>query len=140
MMQVALEDLHIASDSDVLDDDDPTKTWVQTLEAYQTRGRKRCKICRRRDGLMRRCNNCRHHVHGALHGAFPESMEGSCFLITMNGEFLCRGPNCGTKVTRGRVAVTAAEIQGALQRRGTLQPGDIFPEACLAPAQVVGPK
>eukprot|EP00971_Amphidinium_carterae_P207652 4120396-Amphidinium_carterae.1 len=114
MMQVALEDLHIASDSDVLDDDDPTKTWVQTLKdehgvAYQTCGRKRCKICRRQDGLMRRCNNCRHH----------------------GSQLWNEGP-------RGRVAVTAAEIQGALQRQGTLQPGDTFSEACLAPAQVVG--
>eukprot|EP00971_Amphidinium_carterae_P162219 3215559-Amphidinium_carterae.1 len=79
MMQVDLGDLQVASDSDVPDNQDPTMTWVQTLEdehgvAYQSRGKKRCRVCRGREGLMRRCTSCRHHVHGALHGAFPESM------------------------------------------------------------------
>eukprot|EP00971_Amphidinium_carterae_P116116 2300483-Amphidinium_carterae.2 len=64
-------------------------------------------------------------------------MGGSCFLITMNGDFICRGPNCGKKIPRGRIATTPAEIQGALHRRGTLQLSDMFPEACLAPVQVV---
>eukprot|EP00971_Amphidinium_carterae_P066036 1308148-Amphidinium_carterae.1 len=79
MMQVDIGDLQVASDSDVPDEQHPTMTWVQTLEvehgvAYQSRGKKRCRICRGREGLMQRCNYCRHHVHGALHGAFPESM------------------------------------------------------------------
>eukprot|EP00971_Amphidinium_carterae_P207659 4120567-Amphidinium_carterae.1 len=90
MMQVAHGDLHIARDSDVMGDENPNMTWswVQTLEdkhgvAYKSRGRKRCIICRGRDGLMRRCNNCRHHVHGALHGAYPESMGGSCSRVLL---------------------------------------------------------
>eukprot|EP00971_Amphidinium_carterae_P125869 2493602-Amphidinium_carterae.1 len=69
MMQVSHGDLQCASDSDVIDDEDPSRTWVQTLEnkdgvAYKARGRKRCVICKDTSGLMRRCNRCRHHVHG----------------------------------------------------------------------------
>eukprot|EP00971_Amphidinium_carterae_P148884 2951670-Amphidinium_carterae.1 len=113
MMQVAHGDLHVASDSDVIDDEDPTRTWVQTLEdehgvAYQSRGRKRCVVCRGTSGLMRKCNRCRHHVHGAIHGVYPHSMGGSCFLITTNGDFLCTGANCGKKIPQGRIAADAA--------------------------------
>eukprot|EP00971_Amphidinium_carterae_P235319 4670049-Amphidinium_carterae.1 len=40
----------VASDSDVPDDQEPTKTWVQTLEdehgvACQSIGKKRCRVC-----------------------------------------------------------------------------------------------
>eukprot|EP00971_Amphidinium_carterae_P016365 322764-Amphidinium_carterae.1 len=54
MMLVDEDDLQVASDSDVPDDVDPKKTWVQTLEdehgvADQVRGRKRCRICRGRE-------------------------------------------------------------------------------------------
>eukprot|EP00971_Amphidinium_carterae_P258415 5128971-Amphidinium_carterae.1 len=38
---------------------------------------------------------------------------------------------------KGRVAKTAAAIQRALSQQGTLQPHDMFPEACLAASQVV---
>eukprot|EP00971_Amphidinium_carterae_P319214 6344961-Amphidinium_carterae.1 len=62
-------------------------------------------------------------------------MGGSCFLITMSGEFLCRGAHCGLSVPRGRIASTSAEIQAALHKNGVVATGDMFPEACLAPAQ-----
>eukprot|EP00971_Amphidinium_carterae_P302070 6001124-Amphidinium_carterae.1 len=75
--------------------------------------------------LMRRCTSCRHHVYGALHGAFLESMEG---------------PTCGLRIQsipRGGIATTPAEIQAALHKKGIIQAGDMFPEACLAPVQAV---
>eukprot|EP00971_Amphidinium_carterae_P041088 806987-Amphidinium_carterae.1 len=141
-MQVAVDDEQIAEDSDYPDQFDKEKTWVQTLEdghgrVFKVRGKKRCTICRRREGLMRRCDSCRHHVHGTLHGAIPESMGGSCFLITKDGEFMCRGTTCGLSVPRVRIAFTSAEIQAALHKKGVVAAGDMFPEACLAPAQVV---
>eukprot|EP00971_Amphidinium_carterae_P253606 5034956-Amphidinium_carterae.1 len=98
-MQVDLDDMQVASDSDVPDEIDEKKTWVQTLEdehgvLFHVRGKKRCRVCRGRDGLMRRCSKCHHHVHGTLQGVIPESMGGICFLNTTGGDFLCRGAHC----------------------------------------------
>eukprot|EP00971_Amphidinium_carterae_P278393 5526251-Amphidinium_carterae.1 len=64
-------------------------------------------------------------------------MEGSCFLITKSGEFMCRGANCGWGISRGRIASTSAEIQADLHKKGVVATGNMFPKACLAPAQVV---
>eukprot|EP00971_Amphidinium_carterae_P325334 6455550-Amphidinium_carterae.3 len=143
MMQVAHGDLHVASDSDVIDEEDPSRNWVQTLEdehgvAYMSRGRKRCVICKETTGLMRRCNRCRHHVHGAIHGVYPHSIGGSCLLMTTNGDFLCTGASCGKKIPQGRIAADAAGVQRALAKQGSLRVPDMFPEACLAATQVVG--
>eukprot|EP00971_Amphidinium_carterae_P185594 3685132-Amphidinium_carterae.1 len=54
MMQVALDDMQVASDSDFPDEADEKMTWVQTLEdghgkVFRVRGKKRCTVCRRRD-------------------------------------------------------------------------------------------
>eukprot|EP00971_Amphidinium_carterae_P009808 193494-Amphidinium_carterae.1 len=53
------------------------------------------------------------------------------FLITMSGEFLCRGAHCGLGIPRGRIATTPAEIQAAFHKKGVIAAGDMFPEACL---------
>eukprot|EP00971_Amphidinium_carterae_P107205 2123784-Amphidinium_carterae.1 len=45
--------------------------------------------------------------------------------------------HCGLGVSRDRIAFTSAEIQAALHRKGVVETGDMFPEACLAPVQVV---
>eukprot|EP00971_Amphidinium_carterae_P104479 2068911-Amphidinium_carterae.2 len=135
------DDLPCASDSDVIDVEDPEKTWVQTLEdehgiTFKSRGRKRCIICKDTSGLMRRCNRCRHHVHGAIFGAIPHSIGGFCFLITTEGEFLCKSPRCGKKIPQGQIVADAAGIQRVLTQRGVLRVQDTFPETCLATAQV----
>eukprot|EP00971_Amphidinium_carterae_P146920 2911631-Amphidinium_carterae.1 len=63
-------DVRCASDSDDVDLEYPNTSWVQTLQdehrqAFQSRGRKACVVCKGRTGLMKRCNKRRHHVHGA---------------------------------------------------------------------------
>eukprot|EP00971_Amphidinium_carterae_P227637 4515384-Amphidinium_carterae.1 len=64
-------------------------------------------------------------------------MGGSCFLITTSGDFLCRGPHCGLRIPQGQIASTPAAIQAALHKKGVIQDGDRFPEACLATVQAV---
>eukprot|EP00971_Amphidinium_carterae_P009646 190497-Amphidinium_carterae.1 len=134
-------DLHCASDSDDIDIEYPQKPWVQTLEdehgnAFKSRGRKSCIVCKGKSGLMKRCNRCRHHVHGAVFGAIPQTIGGSCFILPTEGEFLCRSQGCGKKVPQGCIVADAAGIQRVLLQRGVLRVHDTFPKTCLAVAQV----